>query len=316
MRESAWWKGVQKAGTEGIVNWFEGGVQKKMHMGDATKFWMEDWTGKGMFREKFYRLYNLSRGKQNCVSECGEWSQGMWQWKFSWRRPLVGREVGWLELLLQDLEGRKVLAGVRDKWTWLPSSDGAYSVNSAYIFLQEPLLTEPDPVFDVIWRSLVPSKVKAHGWRCLLDRLPTSENLLKRRVLATAEQAVCKLCHGEIESSSHLLFSCTVAMDIWKEIYKWLGISTALPQTARSHLLQFQFGGSKNKGVSAIWLATTWTIWLIRNDVVFRDVVPCLTNALDLIKWRAWHWVRAYKSDFTYSMFEWYSNPLLCVQCI
>ncbi|XP_057419179.1 uncharacterized protein LOC130713428 [Lotus japonicus] len=317
-KESAWWKDVKVAcGGEG-EGWFQEGILKHVRAGNATKFWLEDWSGVGILRERYFRLYNLSRLKGAFISDCGVWVQGVWNWKFEWRRPIVGREVLWLQNLISDLAGVRLVENSMDKWTWSPSPDGVYSVNSSYSFLQVADLAPPNPIFNLIWHAAAPSSVVAFARRCILDRIPCFESLLKRHVISSYDAAVCLFCQKDIETSFHLLFSCTFALDVWYGCLNWLGISSALPMEPRAHLLQFRFGSytSHNQGLMTIWLAGIWTLWLSRNAKVFRQEEAIVTNALELIKLRSWQWIRTKITTFGYSIFEWYSNPLLCIQCM
>lgn len=93
----------------------EAGCSKVVKCGDATLFWLEDWTGKGCLSIKYHRLYNLSRQKRARVSECGSWVQQDWLWDLRWRRPLHGREVSWLQALLLDVKTSSLVEGARDK---------------------------------------------------------------------------------------------------------------------------------------------------------------------------------------------------------
>lgn len=68
---SPWWRSIQEASCFDEVDWFQEGVQKFVRGGDSTKFWVENWSGAGVLRELFPRLFNLSRLKQQNISDCG-----------------------------------------------------------------------------------------------------------------------------------------------------------------------------------------------------------------------------------------------------
>lgn len=128
---------------------------------------------------------------------------------------------------------------------------GRFSINSLYYslysFLQPPVLLDPDPIFSRVWHCAAPSNAKVFIWRLWLGRIPSLENLWKRKVVHSREAAICKLCCVEVESCAHLLFACLVTLDIWRNCYGWLGVSTALPMVPRDHLLQFNFGWNQNQ---------------------------------------------------------------------
>lgn len=223
-------------------NWFDMAVTKTVRGGDATKFWLEDWLGGGCLRGKYYRLYNLSKLKWARVCDCGFWDLGTWRWKLLWRRPLVGRELNWEHNLIQELGAARLCEDSLDNWTWTAASDGNYSVNSAYLLLQEPTLPVADAVFSGVWRSFAPSGVKAFTWRLLLDRIATMDNLLQHHVLPSTAAANCRLCQNQLETSFHLLFTCSFAVGLWHRCSSWLDLSFSTSSSSRDHLLAFLAG--------------------------------------------------------------------------
>lgn len=104
--------------------WFSLGLEKIVGAGDQTKFLVG----------RFHRLFNLSKNKYSTIKELGNWSDGVWQWNFSWRRGLRGRELVWLEELLSTVNCGRVIEGRPDKWVWVLGEERIYSVNSAYSF--------------------------------------------------------------------------------------------------------------------------------------------------------------------------------------
>jgi hypothetical protein len=71
--------------------------------------------------------------------------------------------------------------------------------------------------FKIVWKSAAPSKVRAMAWQLLLDRIPTKENLYRRRIIG-AEEALCPMCAGAVESSNHLFLHCDFAANVWYAI--------------------------------------------------------------------------------------------------
>lgn len=105
----------------------------------------------------------------------------------------MGRELQWLAMMLEEVRKMPLSEGVPDKWCWLPSTEGIFTVNSFYSFLQAPMLLPPDPVFTRVWKSVAPSNVKAFAWRVMMGRIPCLQNLWKRNVLRSQEEAICKV---------------------------------------------------------------------------------------------------------------------------
>lgn len=105
----------------------------------------------------------------------------------------------WEEGLFQNL--RELLDGWEkadevDSWWWKEN----FSVSSSYASLQrlvlpqEPLERTEEVVFDLLWKSPAPSKVVVFSWQLLLNRIPTKDNLLSRRILAPVSLGRCKFC--------------------------------------------------------------------------------------------------------------------------
>lgn len=317
--ESSWWKEVKATSLEGGWNWFQDSLHKTVFEGNATKFWDENWLEVGSLGSRFRRLYNLSCQKREAVTDMGQWENGVWRWTFRWRRGLQGREVAWLEELLEILRGARLVEGKKDSWAWKLDGRGNYTVNSSYVFLQEQFLLEPDPVFQWIWATPVPSNIKAFAWRAVLGRLQTRDNLLKRQVISDAEEARCALCRLEVESGSHLLFSCSETLPIWYDCCAWMGVCSAQVTDPSIHLLQFPVVGrskSQRLAETAVWMATVWSIWCARNRVIFNGGALDRTHIFEQVQIRAWQWLTARVDEFFYSWYEWKINPNECLRSL
>lgn len=87
------------------------------------------------------------------------------------------------------------------------------------------------------------------------------------------------------------------------------------PGSLKEHFTQFvccSLSGRKMM-FSLIWLAVIWQVWISRNDTVFRGVPFVVEVAVDQIKLKTWEWLKSRSNQFTYSTFEWFSEPLMCL---
>ena len=70
-----------------------------------------------------------------------------------------------------------------DRWRWLLDPVNGYSVKGTYNFLTTADESIARGLFNDVWHKNVPLKVSIFAWRLLRNRLPTKDNLLRRRVL-------------------------------------------------------------------------------------------------------------------------------------
>ncbi|KAL5154378.1 hypothetical protein HKD37_19G053749 [Glycine soja] len=65
-----------------------------------------------------------------------------------------------------------------------------------------------DGNFEDIWRIQIIPEVSIFLWRLFRNRLPSSDNLLRRNILLEGDQGRCLGCNKVVESISHVLFWC------------------------------------------------------------------------------------------------------------
>ena len=53
-----------------------------------------------MLKKRFKRLFEISLQQRESVAKLGEWKDGVWVWKFAWRRPLFEWEKQLLDSFL------------------------------------------------------------------------------------------------------------------------------------------------------------------------------------------------------------------------
>ncbi|MCH82598.1 F-box family protein [Trifolium medium] len=201
-----------------------------------------------------------------CVSDVGVFDGDRWSWRLNWRRSLFQWEMDSVSNILAILDTfRPSLAA--DKWWWNFASDGCFSVKSAFDSISKDLIDVPPlttlevRTFSKIWESPAPSKVIVFSWQLLYDRVPTKSNLLARGILSQQEGANCVWCNVCRESSTHLFLHCKVALGVWYELFRWLGVVVVMPPTL-FHLFDGLSDIARNSkvtnGFRLVWHTALW----------------------------------------------------------
>jgi len=167
-----------------------------------------------------------------------------------------------------------------------------------------------------IWNKEVPLKISLFAWCLLRNRLPTTDNLIKRHILHPNAQ----LCVGGcslIEDAKHLFLSCDFFGKLWYGISQWLGYQLVFPDNVSDHLYQFStfsgFSNSKRSALNLIWLSCVWVIWLERNARIFHQKEASFHQLLDKVKLQSYWWMKANRPSFVFSYHSWWLNPLPCL---
>ncbi|XP_057447160.1 uncharacterized protein LOC130738983 [Lotus japonicus] len=194
-KASIWWKDLFSICFEsGSSNWFDESICRRLGDGSSTLFWYIDWCGHGVLKDKFPRLFSLSKQQQACVSEVGVWVAGRWQWNLEWRRELFGRELGMLNCMSSWLNGFSPTTGQTDRWTWVREGSGVFSVSSAYDYLRGDGAASESEIFSKLWAIQAPSNHVALAWKILINRIQTKVNLQRRNALHPSVSNHCVLC--------------------------------------------------------------------------------------------------------------------------
>ncbi|WVZ69203.1 hypothetical protein U9M48_018027 [Paspalum notatum var. saurae] len=160
-------------------------------------------------------------------------------------------------------------AGVEDKFRWRWSSDGNYSLSSAYhaCFIGSvPFLGAK-----FIWKASVPPKVKFFAWLAAQDRCWTA---VRRHRHGLQDDNVCALCDQEAESINHLLLHCSFSKHVWFLALQKLAWHSLLPDPGVSLMewwcsVRGKVVVEQRSGFDAVILLVVWTLWKERNARVF-----------------------------------------------
>ncbi|GJW68204.1 RNA-directed DNA polymerase, eukaryota [Tanacetum coccineum] len=132
------------------------------------------------------------------------------------RAPRGGVEEEQFRLLAASTDSI-IMSGINDRWVWSLESSGDFLVKSARSYIDDFLL--PTVGVPTRWIKAVPIKINIFAWRVCLDELPTRLNLSLRGV--DIPSILCLVCSINVESTSHLLFSCQVARHLLLKVARW-----------------------------------------------------------------------------------------------
>ncbi|KAL5180969.1 putative ribonuclease H protein [Glycine soja] len=250
------------------------GLKWKVGSGDLIKFWEDKWTGEeDSLAEKYPRLYSISLQQRQLIRSMGMYQDMGWEWNFSWRRALFDNEITSAANFLRDIAEIKIQQQVSDTWEWSADPEGQYSTRSAYGLIgEEAIDSSQEECFEKLWRIKVPARFLVFAWRLLRDRLLTRKNLQRRQIQLT--DSLCPLCRTQQEDASHLFFHYSKVQPIWWETMSWLQVKGAFPLSPQQHFLHHlgvQPTGVRNNRWHCWWLALTWSIWKLRNSIVFSN---------------------------------------------
>lgn len=100
-----------------------------------------------------------------------------------WRRHLLAWEEDSMRECLTLLSNIVLQENVTDQWKWMLDPINGYSVRETYRFITTYVEPVDRNLVVNVWHKQIPSKVSLFVWRLFRDRIPTKDNLLRRRVL-------------------------------------------------------------------------------------------------------------------------------------
>lgn len=301
-------------------SWFDIGLQRKIGCGNTVRFWKDEWCCHGLLKTSFHKLFHLSTQKNCSLKDMSEWADGVLNWSFTWRRQLSNREALMVAQLRRFIGSFQLLNGTLDSWIWNREPEGLFTVQSAYKLIKRIPAETSELTFKLLWKSRAPSNVCVFGWRLLLDRLPTKVNLSRREILSVEEDLRCVLCRQGAETANHVFATCTVASSLWAKYLRWLGGISVLPGNCRDHFLQHMWPGltaKQNEALTLVWLALTWSIWTQRNEIIFNwQTLQQIEEIFYKSQIQAWHWLCGRVKGFQCSLYDWITQPILCLQAV
>ncbi|XP_071688235.1 uncharacterized protein [Rutidosis leptorrhynchoides] len=247
---------------------------------------MDRWCQGSILRDLFTYIFYLDENKQCLVID--KWHNN--EWNCNRRRPVRGGiEVEQLDAL-NSLLAQVSCSNLDEKWCWTITSDQFFPASSIRVLLDRSM----DVCRNTYWNKVIPSKVLNFFLRLLLNRLPDKKNLQDRNI--SCSSYTCLDCGFTLEDANHVFFHCPTATHVWSCITMWVCIS--LPRWKDLlDLMNWLASASPNPKKSlvlhCVCIATLWSIWRFRNDIVFQTGLFKKSYILDNIFVSSFDWFYA-----------------------
>ncbi|GAU28977.1 hypothetical protein TSUD_391750 [Trifolium subterraneum] len=105
---------------------------------------------------------------------------------------------------------------------------------------------------------------------------------------------------------------------IWAEVFYWLRLDFSLPHNLLTILYSLQgmtMKKSMKQGLTMIWMAVVWAIWKMRNSFIFENGLAQAEKVVEDVKLWSWKWwLSRVKPSAICLLYEWTSEPLLCLE--
>ena len=261
---SFWWRDILK-----LLDKFKGLASVIPSDGSSCLFWEDCWNGQP-WRLRFPHLHSFA--KKPAISLKEVLNSGSPQDLFD--LPLSEEAFSQLQEIQGELNSYQVIEG-NDVWTFIWGSS-IYSTKKCYKHLIGSIGSPP--VFKWSWKSSCQHNHKVFFWLLLQDRLST-RNLLRRKGMFLPSYA-CVLCHELVEESVvHLFLECDFAKACWKR----LGV--VIDEVSSQNFIFEEIRQQLNvKFFMEIVIISCWSMWSIRNDLIFRQIPPSLFRCLSIFK--------------------------------
>ncbi|GKV26097.1 hypothetical protein SLEP1_g35450 [Rubroshorea leprosula] len=247
----------------------------------------------------------------------GKWQDDSWKWDLKWRRNLFSWEEQQEAALKSEIQDTKIERGISDVRDWIHSKEGIYTTKSAYQALtRDHRRVQQRPALSKVWQEYIPSKISVFAWQVLQDKIPTKLNLLKRGIIQDIADCKCILCGLVSEDSNHLFIHCKIAWGLWNSCYRWWGSKQVLDRDCGRVFEQHPFIFNikeVRRGWECIWFSVIWSIWLARNEKLFRGKEVESGRLLELVQVRSFKWIKGKRRGSLFTVSDWILNPVSCL---
>lgn len=176
-----------------------------------------------------------------------------------------------------------------DSWSW---KNNIFTVKDAYLELINPAIRANIELFKAIWSTPIASNIVALVWKMSLNKLPTKDKLIRKRIQLSNNDNNYMFFHQVKESILHLFFSSKFSSWVWNSCFKWPEVLSAMQDQVEANFGQhggWVIGKKQKRVWWVIWFVMLWFVWNHQNDILFNNVDFDLEKIVDSIRLKRDH---------------------------
>ena len=262
----------------------------KLRNGNLILFWEDHWCDDRPLASKLSRLYNLTQFKFLSVREFYDcWRNNKHNYSLLWGRQLIGYEISeiiQLQLILEELIFTK-----GDDMLLMKSTQRLFTVRYCYV-----VCSCQNYGVNSIWMNwsvMIPPKVCLVLWKFNHGILPL-KSFLSVRLQGNFPSITCSWCRLGEENQFHLFYECELAQWAWSFISLWWDTDFSdIDVLTLDSLFRRISGDRLSKAWKVLVASVLWSIWLIRNELVFSNTRIKKKDFLSVISYQAKSWLHA-----------------------
>ena len=257
VKGSFWWRDHLK-----LVDTYKGIARCTVGNGISVLFWQDIWHN-SCLKHEFPHLYSFAKNIDISVKETlqVEFLEDLFY------LPLSRQAFGEFLILEQIWEATSQRSNLtqNDSWTYI-WGNGSFSAKKAY----EALIgyKQVSPLFKWVWNSSCQPKHKFFFWLLLHDRLNT-RNLLRRKTFQLPSYFCATSECNQEETLVHLFWTCPLAQECWNFVCPNRTVNLSLHEALMDMKIKL-----KSPFYMEIFIITSWSIWMVRNNKIFRNEAP------------------------------------------
>ncbi|XP_058749655.1 uncharacterized protein LOC131622635 [Vicia villosa] len=331
-KESMWWRDVMlnEVKSEDSEEGFKSNIRCILNDGSDILFWNSVWCGDKSLCLLFPGLYAVSSNKWCSVSSVLDRSDGGACWQYA---TLMGSAEAVETVLASQVLSvqwagcQAVLEAVQhggrgeDTFVWRQNSNGIFSVASISSLCARVKNCSWQPVtcriLNIVWGLDLPARIAIFAWRFFVARLPTIDSLIARSI-SNINNLNCAFCGDHEESATHLFFDCQVTHKVWEWVFFWIGDIRHLTLEDFKVFMLVQEKvkkGNDREKLNFIWISLIWSVWLMRNSIIFEHVQFNFEVVVYNVLFFSWSWLARLSEAFSFSSYyDWYKLPMSCFE--
>ncbi|WVZ79516.1 hypothetical protein U9M48_027087 [Paspalum notatum var. saurae] len=271
---------------------FQASVVFEIGDGRQALFWKDRWIAGASVEDIAPAVIELVAKRTRSSQSVAVALQGN-QWIRELRGGLSVQAINQYLKLWDAVQEIRLSPSVPDRILWRWSSDGHFSVHSAYQLLHEGSILQLE--IAIIWKTWAPLRIKIFLWLAWRRRLWTAD---RRHRHGLDARTACFLCDAADETCDHLLVSCSFSLRVWDGVLSSLGVHRP-PASGGISVLDWWITVRElwppgvGKGIDSLFALVTWEVWKERNARCFRGEVSSAEAVVSSILSFASEWVRA-----------------------